>query len=488
MQQSHSLRANACAVSVRRSPGVAWRSGPGGGSYYPSTFTSGSALRPDGCAPSQTSCPSCGGAYSSGTVGGGEVFYYHTGACSQGPYLNRAIFRSTAAEGAAPFRVYATNINNVNVGTTFYPAGSSVLLTGASVETYAAQFMPGTSTSMIPPTGTSGSDLYVVLWCDAPAGQSCAFNYFIDAGCLASRNTATVTSRPLDACRNFCTASGHGGCDAATGACACTDGYTGSTCSTPPSSTPADGTAGAGSASASTCPSGQTCTQGQCFTAGGLVTRTTCQCICSNGGMQAISGATSCADCTTRCAATSCTSGTSCSASSTYQNPTATGATCDTGAAVAPSSSSTGASAAAGVYDSSVWLGTYSAWGCSTSKCCCAGSVSITEATDGSTNYVITAGSFTGQCPSGTPSALGVITERPTSATHTYTLDGQTHTATSLAPSGSTIFDRNHADSACSANLDKTDGAVSGAALSCVSTCWQLVGAVVFGILAVAAH
>lgn len=392
-----------------------------------------------------------------------NIWYFRTGTCANNPFINAISFQATDA--ATKFRVFTTRTNSVAAGTYFYGAGSSMKLTADSVTCFNAKFQPGYSNALIATQSATG-ELFVVLYCDTAAG--CNFNWKIEGGCTAATVPPSVSGTAMDSCMSSCNPSGgtcrsgacscasgfsgarcqtspnpcasvncgaHGSCS--NGQCSCTDGYTGTTCSVAPQIAPG------------ACPSGQTCTSGKCYTAGGFSTSTSCSCICSNGSMQPVSGATDCDDCTTRCAATSCQSGTSCSTSSSSSSPTATGATCavsSTGSAPSSADAAAGTSTGAVAYDPTAWLGSYVARNCDTTKCCCATTVAITDS--GST-YTVTGTGLQGGC-----GELTVVTQSfpvPTSNTVSYMFGGQSHTATL----GDGIADVNNDAPACTGALTK---------------------------------
>ena len=112
------------------------------------------------------------------------------------------------------------------------------------------------------------------------------------------------------------------------------------------------------------------------------------------------------------------------------------------------------------MYDPSVWLGTYSIQsGCDQSTCCCAQTSTITDSNDGST-YTITGSNLAGQCGSSPPSSVTAKATKPTSNTVTYSVDGESHTAT-RSDDGNTLYDSNASSAACSAYLVKSSSITS---------------------------
>jgi hypothetical protein len=109
------------------------------------------------------------------------------------------------------------------------------------------------------------------------------------------------------------------------------------------------------------------------------------------------------------------------------------------------------------VYDATVWLGTYTiASGCDQTQCCCAQASTITAS---GTSYTVTGTNLAGQCGTSVPTSVQATASTPTSDTVTYTINGQSHTATRQSDGG--IVDRNNADASCSATLTKINSAPS---------------------------
>lgn len=108
---------------------------------------------------------------------------------------------------------------------------------------------------------------------------------------------------------------------------------------------------------------------------------------------------------------------------------------------------------ACSLYDPTAWVGRYSASGCSSTACCCAGVVTIASIDGSSSYYRITGSELTGPC--GGVTTLTSTAPLPTSDNYSYTLAGASHTAT-LSRSANIISDSNTMAPQCSARLAKS--------------------------------
>ena len=187
----------------------------------------------------------------------GQYWYFTAGPCEFNPFINSMAF--AAADSSTRFRVYGSNVDVINNGKwdgaiVFWPAVSSVALTGSSVTCYEAFFRPGYGTAMI---GQAASSLLISVICDSPGGCQINHNVDLTSSCTTQRTSATAQLWYLDTCQGRCMAKEGARCGLPGEGCICPTGWKGKYCDMvdTPSPSPSPSDSGSGSSPATYDPS-----------------------------------------------------------------------------------------------------------------------------------------------------------------------------------------------------------------------------------------